>query len=67
MVHNSIPGRAVRPYSAAAASTAGQLRQELWSVTAMTSSPFRAHMPAMLAGVMSSSPQEERQEWMCRS
>ena len=50
------------PYCSASFRTAGQLRQELWSVTAITSRPLMAAMPTILPGVMSSSPQGERQE-----
>ena len=46
----------------AAARKAGQFLLELWSVKATRSRPFRAAIPAILAGVISSSPQGDRQE-----
>ena len=49
------------------AKRAGQFRAELWSVRAIRSSPFTIAIPAMLAGVISSSPQGDRQEWIWRS
>ncbi len=67
MVVSSMPGITEIPYSCAAFMMAGQFLHELWSVSAITSSPFKAAIPTMLAGVISSSPQGERQEWMCRS
>ena len=66
-VQISMPGITSTPYSAPAAMAASQFLQELWSVTAITSSPFTAAIPAMLAGVISPSPQGDRQEWICRS
>ena len=66
-VHSSMPGSTSSPASSPALITAPAFLQLLWSVTAMTWHPERAAMPTRLLGVMSSSPQGERQEWMCRS
>ena len=60
-VVSSIPGKASRPYRSAAAQKAAQLPVVLWSVRATMSSPARAHIPARLAGVLSSEPQGDRQ------
>ena len=66
-VVSSIPGRAMTPYRAAASQKAAQLPTVLWSVRAAASMPARAHIPARLAGVLSSEPQGDRQEWRCKS
>ncbi len=67
LVQSSMPGMATIPASPAALSTAGAFLQVLWSVMAIMSRPDIAAMPTILLGVMSLSPQGDRQEWMCRS
>lgn len=47
--------------------TKGRFLAVLWSVTAIASSSFSFAMPQILAGVISSSAQGLRQEWICRS
>lgn len=66
---SSIPGITSRPgaNAAAACCTAWTLPAVLWSQMAMISNPANAESPATVAGVMSFSPQGERQVWMCRS
>ena len=61
-VGSSMPGSSSTVILSAAAWTAGRLRALLWSHTAITSSPLMNAMPAMLLGVISASPQGERQE-----
>ena len=61
-VVSSMPGSSSTFILSAAALTAGRLRALLWSHTAITSSPLMNAMPAMLLGVISASPQGERQE-----
>ena len=66
-VVSSMPPTGTAPYASHAAKNAGQLAALLWSVSAATSAPARRAMPAASAGVISSSAQGERHEWMCSS
>ena len=61
-VQSSIPGTAVSPASLATVNKAGQFPQVLWSVRAIMSKPASRAMWTMLLGVMSASPQGDRQE-----
>ena len=57
----------VTPASSPALTAARQFLQLLWSVRAIMSMPFSRDMFTILLGVMSLSPQGDRQEWMWRS
>ena len=61
-VVSSIPAIPIRPCFFATFMKVSQLPQVLWSVSATILSPLRAAIPAILFGVISSSPQGERQE-----
>ena len=66
-VVSSIPATGMIPYRRAAAKNAGQFLELLWSVRAIMRTPLRNAMPARLLGVLSASPQGERQEWTWKS
>ena len=66
-VVSSMPAIGTMPCLRQASKKAGQFFAVLWSVNASKFKPLSAAMPAMLLGVISLSPQGDRQEWMCRS
>ena len=61
-VVSSMPGSSSTFIMSAASLMAGRLRALLWSHTAITSSCLMNAMPTMLLGVISASPQGDRQE-----
>src|SRR5690554_2203811 len=66
MVCSSMPGITIILLWAAL-TTASTLSQLLWSVTAMASNPQINAILTILLGVMSSSLQGDKAEWICRS
>ena len=61
-LESSTPAIGITPYLLQASKNAGQFFALLWSVSAAILIPLSAHIPAILFGVISSSPQGDRQE-----